>query len=173
MSSSRSMSFGDYTKKLRVARGAVHTHTRIPDKKAGITGGIFNITAENEKTFLKNYYTHVFKKGNFEYLTEKQLKDDGPLLIDIDLRYASDVKEKQHTPEHIIDLIMMYFGKIEEIYNIPDCSKVDVIVQEKKDVNQLEEKTKDGVHLIFGIKMERAVQVMLREMVLPELKNIW
>lgn len=173
MSSSGSMSFGDYTKKLRVARGAVHTHTRIPDKKTGITGGIFNITAENEKTFLKNYYTHVFKKGNFEYLTEKQLKDDGPLLVDIDLRYLPDVKQRQHTPEHIIDLIMMYFGKIEEIYNISDCSKVDVFVQEKTDVNQLEDKTKDGIHIIFGIKMERAVQVMLREMILPEMKTIW
>ncbi len=53
MASSGTNSFGDYLNKYRGARGAVHTHTRIPDKTAGISGGIFNITSENQETFLK------------------------------------------------------------------------------------------------------------------------
>ena len=173
MPSSGSTSFVDYLKRYSVAKGATHTNTRIPDPKAGISGGLYNITKENEQSFLKKYYTHVFKKGNFEYLTEKQLKNDGPALVDIDFRYDSGVNKRMHTPEHIIDLIMLYANKIEEIYDLSSNAKIEVIVQEKSDVNQLETKTKDGIHIIFGIKMERAVQIMLRDMVLEEIANIW
>ena len=115
MSSSGSMSFGDYIKQCRVARGAVHTHTRIPDKKSGISGGIFNITPANENMFLQKYYTHVFKKGNFEYLTEKQLKDEGPLLIDIDLRLPQTKINRQYKSEDIQKIVEVYNNVILDI----------------------------------------------------------
>ena len=44
---------------------------------------------------------------------------------------------------------------------------------EKKDVNIMDDKTKDGIHIIFGIKMHKGLQVMVRNKVLPDLKEIW
>ena len=91
-----------------------------------------------------------------EYITEKQLIENGPLLIDIDLRYNSDITERQHTCDHIIDLIMLYSSKISKIFEIPNDTKINVFVMEKNYVNILEDKTKDGVHVVICIKMHKS-----------------
>ena len=43
----------------------------------------------------------------------------------------------------------------------------------KGKVNPAYTKTKDGIHIIFGISIHKAAQVLIREKVLTELKNIW
>ena len=102
------------------------------------------------------YYDHVFVKGNSEYLTEKQIVENGPVLIDIDLRYDKKITTKQHTDDHIIDIVILYADKCSEILDIPDDAKVDVFVMEKPNVNQLEDKTKDGIHITMGLSMHKA-----------------
>ena len=53
------------------------------------------------------------KKNKSEYLTEKQLVNDGPLLVDIDLRYDIEIDSRQHTSNHINDLIENYLSQID------------------------------------------------------------
>ena len=122
---------------------------------------------------MEQYYEHVFVKGNKEYLTEKQLIDNGPVMIDIDFRYDTSITSKQHKKEHIIDGVMLYADKIKELVDVTPGSVIEVFVMEKDSVNPLEDKTKDGIHIIIGVKMHKALQVLLRKKVLPELKNEW
>jgi len=166
-----SINFIDYLKTHTSSKGENYTHTRIGDKLLNIYGGSYNIQNLNE--FWEMYYEHVFLNNNKEYLTEKQLIDDGPLLIDIDMRYDISIKERQHTKEHIIDLINLYLNKLNEIYEIKDGGLIDVYVFEKPNVNILENKTKDGIHLIFTIKMTKLEQSFLRKKIIKDLKLMW
>lgn len=150
-----------------------YTHTRIGDKNLKIYGGSYNLPNEFQTEFLDRYYDKVFEKGQMEYITEKQLIEDGPILLDIDLRYENSIKEKQHTENHIIDFIMLYAEKIKNVVNIDKNSEIDVYVMEKNNVNVLENCTKDGIHIIIGIKMHKALQCIIRDMVLQEIPNIW
>ena len=165
--------FTDYLKSKKAGKGSNFTHTRIGDKNAKIYGGTYLVPDNESNVFLEKYYEHVFVNGNNEYLTEKQIVDDGPILIDIDLRYNKDVQTKQHSKEHIVDLIMVYADICGIILDLEDGIEVDVYVMEKKNVNQLEDKTKDGIHIIIGLAMHKAAQMLLRERVLGEIKTLW
>ena len=164
--------YNDYLSKFITGKGDLYSHTRIANKELGVIGGSFMLE-DNKDMFYDKYLNYVFTKGNMEYLTEKQLIDNGPLLIDIDLRYTTDITSRQHTPDHVIDLLMLYANKITEILNIPDSTNIEIFVMEKNNVNILEDKTKDGIHIIFGIQLHKAIQVLLREKILKELANIW
>lgn len=165
--------FDKYIRCRAVTRGSDHTHTRIPDRTAGKPGGIYNIPEQDEETFLTTYYRHVFENRQQEHLTEKQHKTGGPLLVDVDLRYASTVTMRQHSTEHILDLVVLYAEQCSATHNIPNGAKLEVFVQEKAHVNKLPDKTKDGIHLIFATQMSKPAQLMLRDMVLKELPTIW
>ena len=166
--------FDNYLQSRIAGKGNPHTHTRIGGgKESKIYGGTYNIPNSEERGFLDLYYEHVFVNGEKEYLTEKQLIENGPLLIDIDLRYDKSVTKKQHTNDHIIDVVVLYADKLSEILDVPENSKVDVYVMEKNDVNQLEDKTKDGIHIIMTVSMHKAAQIVLRNKVLKEIEDIW
>ncbi len=64
-----------------------YTNTRIGDKKLQVYGGTFYIPDEKYEEFLKLYYTEVVAKKKKEYLTEKQLTDEGAISIDLDFRH--------------------------------------------------------------------------------------
>jgi hypothetical protein len=152
-------------------KGSSFTHTRIGDKALKIYGGSYSI--RDNKQFIDTYFDKVFVKHEKEYLTEKQLIEDGPILIDIDLRYDHSITERQHSGDHVLDCVMLYADKIGEMLNISDGAEIDVYVMEKGDVNRTDTKTKDGIHIIIGIKMHKALQVILRDRVMPELKESW
>lgn len=152
-------------------KGGLITHTKIGSKELGIYAGSYTIT--NMPEFWSYYYSHVFENKNKEYLTEKQLIEDGPLLVDIDLRYDTTIKTRQHNKNHIIDLIVLYANKLNLIYAIPNKSIINVYVLEKTDVNVCEDKVKDGIHIIFTIKMDKSHQCVLRKMIIEEIENIW
>jgi P4 family phage/plasmid primase-like protien len=163
----------NYLRTHNAVKGEGFTHTRIGDKALNIYGGSYKINDSEWKNYMELYYQNVFVGGHPEYLTEKQLIENGPILIDIDLRYDTAITSKQHTKDHIIDAVMLYAEKIKLLLDITDGSRIDVFVMEKNDVNTLENKTKDGIHIIIGVQMHKALQVLLRKKVLPELKNIW
>ena len=160
--------------KSKLCRGdEKSTHTRIGDKDLQIHGGAYTFKDNlDEDNFLKKYFEHVFINGNQEYLTEKQLLE-GPIVVDLDLHYDTSITDKQHTEDHIIDLIILYADKIAELVEVDNDSQIEVFVMEKKHVNCLNSKTKDGIHILFGITMHKALQVMLRNKVLNEINVLW
>jgi len=155
------------------------THTRMTNKytkKDGdidIYGGNYHIPAEKWEKVMKKYYKYIYEDGNEEYLTEAQIKEGkAPILIDFDFRYKNEITERQHTSDHIIDIVMVYFQIIDELVDIKPESQIEVYVMERETPTLLEDKTKDGIHIIINLNMEKELQVELRNRVIPRLKEL-
>ena len=168
-----SMSFDSYINKLYCNKGERFTHTRIADKKLSIKGGLYNVPEEKESEFISKYCTHVFQKGNAEYITERQLENAGPLAVDFDFRYDTSVAERQHTKEHIFDMINLYSEQLIDHLVIKHDVPIPVYIFEKNNVNCQEDKTKDGIHMIIGIHALRTLQMIISENVVSEIPSIW
>ena len=154
--------------------GLVITNTRIGDKTT-IAGGSYHVPDADYVSFLKHYHEHVFLKNKEEYLTEKQLDDDCPILIDIDFRYDYDVVNRLHTSKHVIDIICLYLEELKTMYQFERNTHIPVYVFEKDNVNRVESKkiTKDGIHIIIGLKSDRVCQSILRKRILSKIGEIW
>jgi P4 family phage/plasmid primase-like protien len=149
------------------------THTRIGDPELNIYGGAYSINPEELSIFHKLYYEHIFIKNKKEYLTEKQI-ENGPIVVDLDFRYDYQVDRRQHTLEHIHDIVQLYLSELKEFFIFDEESKIPVYVMEKPHVNRVENKniTKDGIHIIFGVQMNHTMQIMLRENIVNKIGDI-
>jgi len=150
------------------------THTRIPDKSLNVYGGSYIVPTEEYELFYKLYYDHVFKNNKLEYLTEKQI-NNGPILIDVDLRYSYDVEKRIHTEEHITDLIEIYLETLKDLIVFENDKPFPVYTFEKPKVNRLIDKslTKDGIHIIIGIQMDHYLQQILRKRIISKIGDYW
>ena len=153
--------------------GEAYTHTRIGDKALNVHGGVYTIPPAILPVFWKKYYTHVFENAKLEFLTEKQNPERGLITVDFDFRYETSITKRQHTKEHIVDMIQSYIYTLEKLIEIPDEAQIPIYIFEKSDVNQLDDVTKDGIHMIIGVIVERPIQRMLRARMLKELPEIW
>jgi P4 family phage/plasmid primase-like protien len=151
------------------------THTRIGSKDHNIYGGKFHIPSSDLPLFFRLYYEDIFVRKKKEYLTEKQLNENGPILVDFDFRYNYDVNSRQHTAEHISDMIQLYLDELKEIFIFTENVSFPIYVMEKPHVNRVEDKnlTKDGIHMIIGIQMDHSLQLLLREKIIKKLPEIW
>ena len=151
------------------------TNTRIGNKSAGIFGGSYYISEDEYSEFLNLYYEEVFVQKKQEYLTEKQLDKEGPILIDIDLNFALDLPGRVYTDDHINDLLNNYLGNLKNIYQFDEDVTFPIYVFEKSNVKRVPEKnkTKDGIHIIIGIKSDRITQQILRKRMVTEIKDMW
>lgn len=154
-------------------KGQEHTHTRIGDSTLSISGGVYTIEGDDLKKFHSLYHDYVFKQGRMEFLTEKQNPESGAVAVDFDFRYNVEVTEKQHNTNHINDMVGLYMDEIGKLVDVPDNNDIEVYIFEKNNVNMLEHVTKDGIHMIIGINMERALQVILRDRILDKLNEVW
>lgn len=158
-----------YLAEHKCKKGGKSTHTRIPNKDLGIYAGSYTI--DSDDIFKKVYIEKVFENKQQEYLTEAQLPIAGPVLIDFDFRYSTEIDERQHTDEHIIDIIDLYLQTLRKIITITK-EQFPVFIFEKPNVNTLDDVTKDGIHMIIGIHLHHEAQMALREYVLKEIGNI-
>jgi P4 family phage/plasmid primase-like protien len=148
------------------------THTRIPGNENDniIYPGKYHIPEEERYLFLKLYHRDVFINKKHEYLTEKQLKNGkSQILVDMDFRYEPSIKARQHSEEHIEDLLILYIEKIAMLMDIEPNVKIPVYVFEKPTINTKDKTiTKDGIHIIIGIQMDHDLQCVLRNEVLQD-----
>lgn len=152
------------------------TNTRIASQPMNIFGGSYHIPDNEYDDFLKMYYEEIVEKNKNEYLTEAQLASDGPILVDLDFRYPYECTERYYNKDHIDDLIVIgYLEELKNIYQFDENSEFDIYVLEKTKINRVEDKnlTKDGIHLIIGIKSERKMQVILRNRMVAKLQEMW
>jgi len=152
------------------------THTRIPSQELNVYGGSFSIEKSELPIFYKLYYEHIFVKGRKEYLTERQLENGtGPLLVDFDFRYDISVQKRQHSQEHIQDIIQLYLEELKGFFVFEDGKQFPIFVMEKPNVNRVQDKNlvKDGIHMIIGIQIDHTMQVMLRDKIVKKIGDIW
>lgn len=153
----------------------VITNTRIGDRNSNLPGGKYHIPDDKYADFLKIYYNDVFRKGDVEHLTEKQLDSIGPILIDLDLKFSYDTKKRLFTKEHIFDLICVYLEELREMYQFDENEEIPIFVFEKDTVNRVADKqiTKDGIHMIIGMQVPHAAQCILRTRILARIADTW
>jgi len=167
------MTYEQFMKHHASKPGEAYTHTRIGDKTLNVHGGVYTIPPAVLPVFWKKYYSHVFENGKQEYLTEKQSPERGVIVVDFDFRYETSITKRQHSKEHILDMIQSYIETLETLVDIPADVKIPIYIFEKSDVNQLDDVTKDGIHMMIGAIVERPIQRMLRARMLKELPGIW
>jgi P4 family phage/plasmid primase-like protien len=140
------------------------TNTRIGDK-GSIRGGKYFITGEDEPEFYHHYFNEVVQGGGCEYLTEKQLGEGGPIAVDLDFRFDSEIRVRQHNETDLQDIISVYLDILKTLLVFTAVSvEFMVYVFEKPNVNIAnEDVTKDGIHLLFGIQMNNTLQSILRD----------
>ena len=153
--------------------GGMITHTRIGNKDLGIYGGAYTIPKEELPVFYDLYYQDVILKKKAEYLTEKQI-EDGPLLVDLDFRYDYEVETRQHTKEHVVDLISLYLDELKTHFVMKPEVPFDVFIFEKPEVNRVEDKTitKDGIHMMIGIQVDHIVGTMIRKKIIDKISDV-
>ena len=151
------------------------TNTRIKDDHYGVKGGSFAIPDEEYDTFLKIYYRDIVATNKPEYLTELQRANNGPMLVDLDLHFPYECEQRYYTKDHIDDLIGAYLEELKRIFQFDDSTQFDVLVLEKDAINRVSAKqiTKDGIHLVFCISCERKMQMIVRNRMIPRLKEMW
>jgi len=167
------MTYEQFMKHHASKPGEAYTHTRIGDKSLNVHGGVYTIPPAILPVFWAKYYTHVFENGKQEFLTEKQNSEKGIIVVDFDFRYDTSITKRQHSKEHVLDMLQSYIQTLETLVNIPADVKIPIYVFEKSDVNQLDDVTKDGIHMVIGAIVDRPVQRMLRARMLKELPEIW
>jgi P4 family phage/plasmid primase-like protien len=166
--------------KSKAGDGTMVTNTRIgikdetKAKLLKIYGGSYHIPDQEWADFMQRYYKHVFVDKKTEHLTEKQLLDNGPILVDVDFRYAPTITTRQHTDAHVQDFVDLYLNELADMLHVTPGSTIDVFVQEKEHVNVSDATaTKDGIHLLIGLSLHKGFQVILRERVLNKLQTLW
>lgn len=157
---------------------AVITHTRMGDNSHNIIPGSFSIGNENVEKFQSLLYNDVVVKKGKEYLTETQLKENGGvdrcIAIDFDFNYERNTA-RCHTYDDVSNIVGCILDKLKTMFDFasnPECFYVYVL--QRSDAYQCERKkcTKDGIHIIFGIKANTIQQSMLREDIIEELPII-
>jgi len=80
---------------------------------------------------------------------------------DIDERYSKSITERQHTDEHILDIIGLYIDKLKELIKEEQLAdfNIPVFVMQKDKINVTDDCVKDGIHLIFGLIFSYAVRL--------------
>ena len=182
--------FGKYLSTFTTTKKSEATHTRIGTTGGGslkIYGGKYCIPPESLTEFYKKYHDHIFgedgkqKPWRHEFLTEKQNKTAGPICVDLDFRYPFEIDgeepKRQHGMDEIQDIVCLYLDKLAELIVFTPNSKFPIFIFEKPNVNQIEKKkgegeTKDGIHIILGIHMDRIIQRLLREKVKKDFHTV-
>lgn len=151
------------------------TNTRIGDKESNIYGGSYTISNNEYKDFLDIYYEEVFVKNKLEYLTEKQLDNNGPILVDIDMRFPLEQATRKYNDDNIQDLIDCYCNELKRVYQFDDNSNFQIYVFEKDKINKVVDKniTKDGIHLLIGIQSDHITQQILRKNMIRKIPDYW
>ena len=135
MANQATAAFDAFVRSRTAGNSRLSTNTRIGDKGLKIYGGSYHIDESEWDGFVELYYQKVFGDGTLEYLTEKQLQEGGPMLVDIDLNYAPTIKDRQHTDDHVIDLVAMYLDKLMRYLDVEDGTSINICVKRQRELS--------------------------------------
>ena len=151
------------------------TNTRIGSKDPTIDKkypGSYHIP----KDMLDNFHElleNKRKKGQAEHMTEIQdRKKGGPLLFDFDFRYLQNTKDRKFDDNHINDIVELICIAINKVCETEKIEPFPLFVFTKKNVNDIGDCVKDGIHMIGGIRLKHGVQMVIRDMLLKSIGNV-
>ena len=141
----------------------------------------YHIPIEKQTEFLNLYNKFITKTGKTHHIIERQLieKDQspGPLLIDIDFRFAEEHFDRQYTQNHIYEFIKLVLKHVETIFDMDEDVQFPIHILEKPsprvDAKPTGNIVKDGIHIIVGLSLNRVYHQYIRDQVVAELETIW
>jgi hypothetical protein len=114
------------------------THTSI-------AGGKYFIPDDDIDQFYKLYSESILDM-NKQYLTEISTPV-GPLRIDFDFVYNSEVTEHKHTQDQVVAFSKVYMEKMKEFLVLPE--KVDIyVMQKRRPTRDKKGRVKSGIHIV-------------------------
>lgn len=150
------------------------THTRMGDIERNIVPGSYSIPDSEMETFYKLLYNDVIHKKGQEYLTESQLKEDGGvnrcIAIDFDFNYETGTP-RSHTNNEILAIICSLLNALKTMFDFgSNPEKFNIYVFEREQPYDCPRKkcTKDGIHIIIGMKADTIQNNLLRDKVLQD-----
>ena len=138
--------------------------------------GSFMVPEDKYEAFYKAY-TDTLNAGVVPPLTEKQGLA-GPLLVDLDFKFSSDVKQRRYTVDLVDTVVKTYFDILGEYIHLNEDNN-KCYVFERADP-YLEDKPgkiaifKDGIHLVFPfIKCFEQLKWMARDYAIKQCKSLF
>jgi hypothetical protein len=120
-----------------------------------------------------NLYNIALLQNNNLYMGQNT-KNYGPVIIDIDLKYNSEIYTNRIYDQILLQIVEIYIKLLDKYLNV-DQSKLQCFVLEKKEPFWCEEKQyfSDGLHLIFPfICIQTYFQKFIRIKFIKETKRI-
>ena len=147
-------------------------YVKIKNKELGVSGGSYHIPEDKISRFYEIYKNHVFDQKKQAYLTEYQ-HEIGQIAIDFDFRYKPHIEHKQHSYTDITQFVTLCMESFDNLFQNLSDKPISFYIFEKENVNLLEDKTKDGIHIIINIDCDVTTKLMFRKYILQEIPNIW
>lgn len=142
------------------------SHTRIANSENGISGGSYYMSGDTLQQFYQMYYNHIIENNRNEYLTEKQ-SENGLMYVDLDFNYAE--LGRHHTKDTIEMIVCEYLTAMKKYLYFDENTHFNIYVMERKKPYFNGKKYKDGLHIIFCIKMRRIIQLCIRQDVMESI----
>ncbi|KAL3141885.1 hypothetical protein ABBQ32_004546 [Trebouxia sp. C0010 RCD-2024] len=138
--------------------------------------GSFMVPEDKYEAFYKAY-TDTLNAGVVPPLTEKQGLAR-PLLVDLDFKFSSDVKQRRYTVDLVDTVVKTYFDILGEYIHLnEDNNKCYVFERADPYLEDKPGKTailKDGIHLVFPfIKCFEQLKWMARDYAIKECKSLF
>ncbi len=93
-------------------------------------------------------------------------KKGGPLLYDFDFRYLAGTKDRKFNDQHIDDIVELLCIAINKVCETEKIEQFPLFVFTKKNVNDIGECVKDGIHMIAGIRIKHSVQMVFARFII-------
>lgn len=158
--------FVEFLNVMKSVKGSTFTHTSITEP-----AGSYYIRHDDMERF-HELYKNAMTDDSCLFMTEKH-RDISPVLIDFDLRFKTDVVDRQYTVDMMMDVIRTYIQEITKIIEVPD--NIEVYLMEKPKPVLVEKKNivKDGVHIIIpNIVTRPSVQLMVRKNIMKKIDGL-
>ena len=138
--------------------------------------GSFMVPKEKYGALYKAY-TDTLIAGVVPPLTEKQGLA-GPLLVDLDFKFSSDVKQRCYTKDLVDTVVKTYFDLLGEYIQLNEDNnkcyvfeRADPYLEDKPGTTPI---LKDGIHLVFPfIKCFEQLKWMARDYAIKECKTLF
>jgi P4 family phage/plasmid primase-like protien len=115
------------------------THTSLQ-------GGKYFIPDEHKDQFY-DLYVESIRDQEKQYLTEKTT-DIGPLRVDFDFIYGTDVNKHLHTPEQVISFCKEYMNEIEKYIQVGNSVDIHIMEKRKPTLDSKKNRIKSGIHIV-------------------------
>jgi P4 family phage/plasmid primase-like protien len=146
------------------------THTWMGYPKAS-----YDVPVEQLPKLFELLHHRMFVDNKEAHLTEKPCNPSN-IKIDLDFRYDMDVNKRQHSHEHIVEIIQLYNQVITEYLEVSE-SRLNAYVFERRCGYKLKGYTRDGVHIMYPdivapVEAQHAIRKRILELCEPVLSKL-